>query len=70
MTNIGQWTELEKHFRYHASVVRRFERANAQLVLRMWRANRNEFGEPLSSCEREALIERHCELFETWPMYP
>jgi hypothetical protein len=67
VTNTAQWAELEEHFRHHASVVRRFERANAQLVLRMWKTSRNEFGNRLSSFEREALIERHCELIGTWP---
>jgi hypothetical protein len=27
----------------------------------------NERGEPLSQFEREALIERHCGLFGSWP---
>jgi hypothetical protein len=27
----------------------------------------NEFGESLSTFDREALAERHCELFGTWP---
>jgi len=67
MANTAQWNELETHFRHQATLVRRFERANAQLILRMWKTNRNEFGHPLSSFEREALIERHCELFGTWP---
>jgi hypothetical protein len=67
LTTTDQWKELETHFRHHASLVRRFRRANADLVLRMWQTSRNEFGKPLSSYEREALIERHCELFGTWP---
>ena len=61
------WAQLERHFCRHASLVRRFRRANAPLVLRMWKTRRNEFGEPLSSFEREALLERHCELFGKWP---
>jgi hypothetical protein len=36
-------------------------------VRRMWHTQRNEDGWPLSQFEREALIERHCELFGTWP---
>ena len=66
-TNTAQWKKLEAHFRHHASLVRRFRRANADLVLWMWETSRNEFGKPLSSFEREAVIERHCELFGTWP---
>ena len=54
MANTAQWNELEAHFRHQATLVRRFERANAQLILRMWKTNRNEFGHPLSSFEREA----------------
>ena len=33
----------------------------------MWNADRNEFGQPLTSFECEALTERHCELFGNWP---
>jgi hypothetical protein len=36
-------------------------------VQRLWQTRANEFGEPLSPFEREALIERHCELFGCWP---
>ena len=58
---------LEAHFRTHAAAVERFRGANANEVVRMWRTGTNEKGEPLSSFEREALIERHCELFGHWP---
>jgi hypothetical protein len=61
------WAELQDHFRHHASLLRRFERADAKAVARMWKTNRNEVYEPLSAFELEALIERHCELFGTWP---
>jgi hypothetical protein len=33
----------------------------------MWREQRNEAGTPLSRDERQALVERHCELFGCWP---
>jgi hypothetical protein len=33
----------------------------------MWISEINEHGECLSQFERDALIERHCELFGTWP---
>jgi hypothetical protein len=33
----------------------------------MWRNQTNEGGNRLTEFEREALIERHCELFGTWP---
>jgi hypothetical protein len=36
-------------------------------VLDMWTSQTNEDGERLSQFERDALIERHCELFGTWP---
>jgi hypothetical protein len=36
-------------------------------VRRMWKSQTNEHGEPLTQFEREALIERHCELFGMWP---
>jgi hypothetical protein len=33
----------------------------------MWEKGVNEGGTPLSEFEREALVERYCELFGTWP---
>ena len=33
----------------------------------MWKSQTNEGGHSLSQFERDALIERHCELFGTWP---
>jgi hypothetical protein len=33
----------------------------------MWRSQTKENGKRLSKTERAALIERHCELFGTWP---
>jgi hypothetical protein len=36
-------------------------------VRRMWASQTNEDGTPLTQFEREALIERHCELFGVWP---
>jgi hypothetical protein len=64
---VRAWSELQEHFRHHAGLVRRFRRADAQAVARMWNTGRNEFGQPLTSFEREALTERHCELFGDWP---
>jgi hypothetical protein len=64
---VEPWQELERHFRHHALVVRRFEHAGASAVLEMLTTGQNEFGEPLSTFDREALAERHCELFGTWP---
>jgi hypothetical protein len=58
---------LETHFCKHVAVVERFRRANRSAVLRMWREGTNERGEPLTAFEREALVERHCELFGSWP---
>jgi hypothetical protein len=64
---IRAWSELQEHFRHHALLVQRFRRADAQAVARMCDTGRNEFGQPLTSFEREALAERHCELFGNWP---
>ena len=61
------WAALERHFIRHAQQVARFRRANRAVVRRMWKNQVNEDGEPLSQVERGALIERHCELFGTWP---
>jgi hypothetical protein len=36
-------------------------------VRRMWKYQTDELGNHLSEFELDALIERHCELFGTWP---
>ena len=61
------WNQLEDHFRLQAQVLQRFAQADPSDVLRMWKTGTNELGEPLSACEREALVERHCLLFGHWP---
>ena len=61
------WLTLDFHFSYHAKQVARFRTANSSDVRRMWEAQTNEYGEPLSEFERAALIERHSELFGVWP---
>jgi hypothetical protein len=61
------WATLDRHFAYHASLVERFGKANPSAVVRMWQLQKNERGQSLSALEREALKERHCELFGTWP---
>ena len=63
----AQWAALDDHFRQHAKQVERFRQAGPDAVRRMWKHQTNELGQCLSQCEREALIERHCELFGTWP---
>jgi hypothetical protein len=62
-----QWAALDHHFRYHATLISRFRHANGPAVLRMWMTQTNEAGTHLLQFEREALIERHCELFGSWP---
>src|SRR5262245_59725751 len=62
------WAVLERHFQTHATMVHhRFRDAGRNAVIRMWLSQTNEDGERLSHFEREAHIERHCELFRTWP---
>jgi len=61
------WLALDTHFAYQARQVARFGGTNRSVVRRMWKTQKNEHGEPLSIFERKALIERHCELFGTWP---
>jgi hypothetical protein len=63
----AQWAALEEHFREHRKQVERFERADGIAVRHMWEYQTDEFGNHLSDFERDALIERHCELFGTWP---
>jgi len=48
-------------------MVDRYREAGRDAVLSMWQSQTNEDGQGLSRFEREALIERHCELFGTWP---
>ena len=62
----AQWDVLHCHFEYHAKLIARFKEASRVAVQHMWRSQTNERGSPLSKFEREALIERHCELFGTW----
>jgi hypothetical protein len=61
------WARLEEHFSYHASLVARFRAADSRAVLGMVRTGQNEQGQTLSAFEREALVERHCEIFGCWP---
>jgi len=61
------WLTLDQHFAHHASLIERFRWADPPAVTRMWQLQTNELGERLSPLEREALRERHCELFGTWP---
>ncbi len=63
----ANWAMLERHFREHAKQVDRFSNAGPDALVRMWKSQSNEYGERLSDFEREALIERHCEVFGTWP---
>jgi len=62
-----QWAVLEHHFQYHVKLVDRFREAGEDAVVRMWQSQTDECGKHLSQFEREALIERYCELFGTWP---
>jgi hypothetical protein len=63
----AQWAVLDGHFRHHAKLVDRFRHASPDAVMRMWNSQTNEHGDQLSQSERDALIERNCELFGTWP---
>jgi hypothetical protein len=66
-TIAAQWAALEEHFQTHVKLVERFRDAGPEVVARMWKSQTNEGGQSLSQFERDALIERHCELFGTWP---
>jgi hypothetical protein len=63
----AQWAALEEHFQRHTKLVARFRETGRDAVVAMWENQINENGTPLSEFEREALIERYCELFGTWP---
>jgi hypothetical protein len=64
----AQWAALDDHFREHAKQIQRFRHMGRSAVRQMWNSQTNEDGNRLSQHERDALIERHCELFGTWPM--
>jgi hypothetical protein len=63
----AHWLILGAHFVHHAQQIDRFRDAGRGAVRRMWASQTNDDGEPLSQFEREALIERYCELFGLWP---
>jgi hypothetical protein len=63
----AHWEALDRHFFHQAQQLDRFRHAGRDAVCSMWASQTNEHGEPLSQFEREALIERHCQLFGTWP---
>jgi hypothetical protein len=63
----ASWLALDVHFIRHARQVERFRGTDRSAVRHMWINQTNERGEPLTQFEREALIERHCELFGCWP---
>jgi hypothetical protein len=67
MSLTAEWAVLDLHFKKHWKLVNRFREAGGDAVIRMWRSQTKEDGERLSKTERDALIERHCELFGTWP---
>lgn len=67
MSLAAEWATLDLHFKAHFKLVNRFREAGGDAVIRMWRSQTKENGERLSKTERDALIERHCELFGTWP---
>jgi hypothetical protein len=62
-----QWAILDRHFQYHIRLVGHFREIGPAAVLRMWRTQTNNDGKPLSQFEHDALKERYCELFGTWP---
>jgi hypothetical protein len=61
------WQILEEHFRRQEGLVNHFRSVEAPAVVAMWQAGTNSAGEPLSQFERDALVERYCELFGSWP---
>jgi hypothetical protein len=63
----GDWAALDDHFQRHAALLKRFRHTRADAVARVWKYQINEEGVCLSQFQRDALIERHCEIFETWP---
>ena len=63
----AHWAALDDHFQRHDRLVDRFRQCDPDAVRRMWKTQMNEDGVRISQFERDALIERHCELFGTWP---
>jgi len=66
-SSAAEWEVLERHFAHHAKLMDRFKSTKRRAVRGMWKKQTNERGEPLSPFEREALIERYCDLFGVWP---
>jgi len=66
-SSAAEWEALEHHFAHHAKLIDRFKSTKRGAVRQMWKRQTNEWGEPLSPFEREALIERYCDLFGVWP---
>jgi len=66
-STVACWTTLERHFDQHVRQVEYFRQAGPDAVARMWQTQTNERGKCLTQFERDALIERHCELFGIWP---
>jgi hypothetical protein len=62
-----QWAILDRQFQYHIRLVGHFREVGPAAALRMWRTQTNKDGKRLSQFERDALKERYCELFGTWP---
>jgi hypothetical protein len=62
-----QWALLEEHFHHHSRLIKRFSDTSPLAVTRLWKNGTNESGEPLSQFEIDALVERYCELFGSWP---
>jgi hypothetical protein len=62
-----RWAILDRHFQYQIRLVGHFKEVGPAAVIRMWRTQTNKDGKRLSHFERDALKERYCELFGTWP---
>jgi len=64
------WAALDDHFQYHVRLAECFRDAGREAVTFMWTSLTNECGKQLSQFARDALRERHCELFGTRPERP
>lgn len=63
----AHWAILDSHFEYHARLVNHFRGVGPDAVVRMWHSQTSGDKKCLTQFERDALKERYCELFGTWP---
>src|SRR5262245_10626569 len=60
---------MYEDWKWNSAVAARFQAADDRAVIAMWEGGKNEKGELLSRFERQALVERWCQLFGFLPPF-